>query len=171
MKALNEVQPADKYFTKEALESAKSQNALSSSRLFYLPHWLFLRLARNGHGDHKEKRVRQMLRRGEKFPDIPYLWLDNIIQHTREYERNKSETKCIVVAHEGRHRTRAIAAMGIEMIPVVINTTASMNINWFNGDTKRPKYVLSQDGNTKWYFNYVFREKWNEDTYPPFKDD
>lgn len=147
----------DQYFDPSFLQSAKAVNKRNKSKLIYMHVDDFLALARKGHGDHKEERVASMLEEGMLFPDLPYLWVDIVATIDREYVRRVKKGYCQVIAHEGRHRTRAMKALGFTHVPVVIHTTNALNLQW-HATKERPKWVKSEDGYMKYIFTEIFPE-------------
>ncbi len=145
------------YFDKVALAQAASSNALKRSRLVYMHPDDFLGLARTGHGDHKEDRVQDMIKSGDVFPDIPYLWIDTVRKDNKHFKVKYEKDICQVIAHEGRHRTRALKKAGFTEIPVIIYSTNSLNIQWF-ANKERPKKVRTEDGYLDYDFADVFKE-------------
>jgi hypothetical protein len=94
---------------KEAQAHFKSAEALFESQtldalevLIEMPIDTFLLLAKKGHSDKKEARVKGLLDKGEKFNSLPYFRLSGIK----------------IIGHEGRHRARALKALGYYSMPV-----------------------------------------------------
>ncbi len=152
------------YFDPVFFAQMSAQNKLSRSRIIYMHPDDFLALAREGHGDKKESRVENFLEQGKRFPDMPYLWIDTVRKDTKEFKVNYTEDFCQVIAHEGRHRTRALKSLGYSAVPVVINSTSSLGVFWFNSNS-RPTSVKSEDGYQTFKFADVFDE-----TYCPVLD-
>jgi len=160
MKSLEKKSVRD-FFDKEFFNSMLQQNVHSRSKIIYLHPKDFLALARRGHGDKKEKRVDKYLSEGNRFPDLPYLWIDTIRKDTKDFDVIFTPNKCKVIAHEGRHRVRALHKLGFTAVPVVINSTASLDLCWA-AFSHRPKTVVSEDG----YKNFDFAEIFDETFYP-----
>ena len=155
---LTTVKPhVDTYFDESALNSAKAINAENKSKLIYMKPEHFLQLARTGHGDYKEERVETFLKEGAKFPDIPYLWLDIVTKTNKQFRRIIEKSILKVIAHEGRHRNRALQARGYTKIPVIIHTTDAAAIYW-NKTKDRPDWVKTQDEYKRFKFSVVFPE-------------
>ncbi len=145
------------YFDPIAIAQANSINPARRSRLVFMHPDDFLGLARTGHGDHKEERVRDFVKSGERFPDIPYLWIDTIRKDNKKFKVKYEEDICQVIAHEGRHRTRMLRELGFYSVPVIIHSTNDLDIRWFANDD-RPTTVRTEDGYLEYKFADVFKE-------------
>jgi len=64
---------------------------------------------------YKAEQIQSMLKKGEKFSSLPYLYVDV-----------DSSGNAKVTGHEGRHRARALADLGYTHIPVELRS----NIRW-----------------------------------------
>lgn len=153
-----------KYFDAEFFNRMSAINVNNKYKIIYMHPDDFLALALKGGGEKKTKRVEKYLKDGMRFPDLPYLWLDTVRKDTKEFEVNYTENTCIVIGHEGRHRTRALKKLGYNAIPVIIYSTNSLGIFWHK-NKQRPKFVKTQDGYRVFDFEKVFDE-----TYKPFWD-
>ena len=145
------------YFDPVAIAQAKAINPAKRSRLVFMHPDDFLGLARTGHGDHKEERVREFVKSGERFPDIPYLWIDTIRKDNKKFKVKYEEDICQIIAHEGRHRTRMLKELGFSSVPVIIHSTNDLDIRWFANDD-RPTTVRTEDGYLEYKFADVFKE-------------
>lgn len=133
---------ADPYFSDKALEAAYRQNPMSRETVIYLTPEQFLKLAKPGHDDIKEQRVKALLDKGEKFNDVPLLGPEtnkngDLVIENGEY-------------HEGRHRVRALKDIGATKIPVRILSRENGDgpaYRW--GQTeRRPKKLTGYNGYT-----------------------
>lgn len=145
------------YFDPVFVAQMSSQNIKNRSRIIYMHPDDFLALARKGHGNKKETRVDSFLKKEEVFPDMPYLWIDTVRKDTKEFKVNYTKNMCQIIGHEGRHRTRALKALGYTAIPVVVHSTSSLGIYWF-ANKNRPKQVRAEDGYKVYEFKDVFDE-------------
>lgn len=148
-----------KYFDAEFFNRMAAINVNNRHRIIYMHPDDFLALALKGGGEKKTKRVADFLEQSMRFPDLPYLWIDTVRKDTKEFEVNYTENTCIIIAHEGRHRTRALKKLGYNAIPVVIHSTSSLDIKWFR-DKVRPEFVKAQDGYRTFDFAKVFDENY-----------
>ncbi|MFA6159389.1 MAG: hypothetical protein WC763_07225, partial [Candidatus Paceibacterota bacterium] len=96
---------ATSFFNQEDLRTLANASPLSRSLLINMPIDDFLAMARPGRDDTKSERVSRMIRDGEKFsiPHISFVNNGNVVK---------------VDGHEGRHRARALKALGYTNIPV-----------------------------------------------------
>jgi hypothetical protein len=88
------------------------------NKLVQMPIDQFLKLAeRDAPGSRldKEQRVQDIINKSEKFSEVPYLYI--------EIDANGNAK---VTGHEGRHRARALKALGYDTIPVELRS----NIRW-----------------------------------------
>jgi hypothetical protein len=92
----------------------------------------FLTLALPGQSEEKEAGIMAMLAQGTKFNSIPTL-LVTMDKKNRVY----------VEGHEGRHRMRALRDLGVQNVPVLIETR---KMTWYPGDSFR---VYDQAGRGK----------------------
>lgn len=146
------------YFDPVFFAQASSINKLKRSKLVYMHPDDFLGLARTGHGDYKEERVHDFIKSGERFPDMPYLWIDTVRKDNKKFKVKYEDDICQVIAHEGRHRTRALKELGFTLIPVIIHSTNDLDIKWYATD-ERPTTVRTEDGYLEFIFKDVFKEE------------
>jgi hypothetical protein len=113
------------YFSPAALaEAEKVSKALKSKDvLVYLTPAEFLAMAKPGHSAQKAQNVANVLREGLRFDDVPHLNVG--------YDATSGVAR--VTGHEGRHRAKALQALGVERLPVLLRT----QIRW--SDQTRPK--------------------------------
>ena len=129
-------------FNQEQIDAASQTKWKSREKLVDMPIADFLRLAAQGESEFKRKRVQEVLDRGDKFSDLPYLLV-------------KTEGGNVVVmgqgeSHEGRHRARALQKLGYTTIPVVIKG----DIRWseqtdsklFDYKAQWPNKLVGQSG-------------------------
>lgn len=148
----------DEYFEPDVIENAKAANIMSRERLIYMLPDDFLALARTGRGKEKTERVRDMVAEGQRFPDLPYLWIDTVRKVNQDFDRRITKDECQIIGHEGRHRTRALKALGYTRVPVIIKSTNDLGIQWHKSK-KRPKLVKTEDGYNRYHFTDVFDEE------------
>jgi hypothetical protein len=100
------------YFDREALEDAEDAARAYKSReaVVFLTPAEFLGLARSGTDEQKERTVLNVLAQGHKFNSVPFLRFDHV----------EGSKQAVVTGHEGRHRVRALQALGVRQIPVVL---------------------------------------------------
>lgn len=91
-----------------------SDNPLSRTTVVYMSPDDYLKVAKAGFEQGKADRVTTVLQRGEKFRETPML------QFVHDGKGN-----AYVVGHEGRHRTRAMKALGVQQMPVVLHSMES----------------------------------------------
>lgn len=141
----NDTHPADKYFDKKALENARNQNDQSRERLVYMKPQDFLDVAMSGTDKTKQDRVTNMVANNERFSDIPSLGFTH-----------DGEGTAVVTSHEGRHRARALMAMGIDKMPVIMRHVYDQNgqaLRWGSLDKENfkdtyPKKLYAQVGDS-----------------------
>lgn len=140
----SKIHPADQYFSEKALESARRDNGFSRDRLVYMRVEDFLALARNGFDAAKERTVSLLLRDNIPLESIPYLKVDNDTKKGEEVGTSQSAKNWQVVGHEGRHRARALRALGVKEVPVVI---CHSTMRW-EKSKNRPKYIWAEKPKT-----------------------
>lgn len=91
-----------------------SDNPLSRTTLVYMSPDDYLKVAQAGFSQGKTDRVAAVLERGEKFRETPML------QFAHDGNGN-----AYVVGHEGRHRARAMKALGVQQMPVLLHSMES----------------------------------------------
>ena len=143
-KVKGSVHEADQYFDEARLVKARSQSDLSRERLVYMKIDDFLALARGGFDKAKERTVSLLLRDKIPLDSIPYLKVENAPEDDEEVKMDNSAKSWQVDGHEGRHRARALHALGIKEIPVVI---IHATMRWGKSKT-RPKYVWAEKPKT-----------------------
>jgi len=131
-------------FKQEAIDKLSDVEYKSRSKLIDMPIDTFLSLAKEGRYKSKEEGVKEILSRGDKFSNVPYL-LYNIDPE------NNSLAK--VTGHEGRHRARALKDMGYETIPVEfrgdIRWSEQRDPNKFDYKEAWPKKLEAEDSSYK----------------------
>lgn len=129
-----------KFFSDDAIRKAKEETGYKSrSILIELTPQEFLRLASSGVSGDKTSVVEGVLNSGGQFSSVPRLTIDKGGR---------------VVGHEGRHRSRALAAAGVDKIPVLLE---SSNIRWseqakpgsFDYLEDIPTKILPEDGGAR----------------------
>ncbi len=130
------------YFAPEALDRVEkmSKANLSRSVLVYLTPAEFLAMAEPGYEAQKTQGVANALRAGTLFEDVPFLVV----------ESDRTSGVARTTGHEGRHRIRALQALGVERIPVLLWT----GIRWseqtypdtFDYIQVLPRILISEDG-------------------------
>jgi hypothetical protein len=108
-KKVHEGFDGDEYFDAEQIRQAERQNHKSRSILIWMAPEEFLEVAQDGFDDHKMSGVTDLVQNGVKFNSVPLLSFD----HT-------GEGIATVVGHEGRHRARALAKLGVRKMPVLL---------------------------------------------------
>lgn len=98
------------YFRPEAIAKGKNQVLDSRTILIYLSPADFLSVAMSGHADHKAGTVQSLIEGGTLFDDLPLL---NFV--------HDGEGTARVTGHEGRHRARALQALGVTRMPVLLS--------------------------------------------------
>lgn len=136
----NKTRAVDQYFEDEALVWARKDNGMSRERLVYMDPDDFLALAKHGHDPAKERTVALCLRDKIPLSSIPYLMVDNQPEDDEEVGMSQSAKNWLVTGHEGRHRARALRAIGMKEIPVIIKHST---MRWAQSKN-RPKYVWAQ---------------------------
>jgi len=96
---------ADDFFNLEGLCEVKFK---SREKLISMRIQDFLALAEDGYDPEKAEFVESLMRSDERFTDVPCLLVD----HNGDIAK--------ITGHEGRHRARALAALGHEYMPVVL---------------------------------------------------
>ena len=100
----------------------------SRETLVYMSPADFLSMAEKGYLDSKTKNVASLVKQGTKFNSIPFL----------QFEHN-GKGLARVIGHEGRHRARALQAIGVKQMPVVLLSSASIEgkaIRWGSQDNE-----------------------------------
>lgn len=128
----------ESYFSEEALDNARNQNFKSREKMITMSIDDYLSMAKklDSPDPYKSSGVKELLSKGTKFSDVPFLQVD----------RNGK-----VTGHEGRHRALALKDLGVKEIPVKL---ISENIRWGNqaeGSFDRvdfPKTMRGEDGNS-----------------------
>ncbi len=137
----------DRFFADSAIRKLKRacSNPRSHTTLVRLTPQEFLRMAKPappGGAKDKIKPVRECLRLGKKFDELPYL---KII--------NNGDGSALVVGHEGRHRCMALMERGIDFVTVEIiclEGGAGETICWGLTDAKAfPVVLRGQEGNVR----------------------
>lgn len=119
------------------------ERKLSRSKLINMPISDFLKMARAGSADYKEERVAAMISQGKKF-SIPSLQFSNHGKIAR------------IEGHEGRHRAKALQALGYTHMPVEFLSSGGPggSIRWGRQRDKKsidyikvwPEKLVSEDG-------------------------
>lgn len=121
-----------RYFTHEALAYALAEaEGLSRTAIVAMAPHDFLCLAAPGHSEYSAKAVRSALETTGAFWDVPYLVL----------EENGDIAQ--VISHEGRHRARALAALGVREMPVRIHARW---LRWQETPEDAPRWLIPEKG-------------------------
>jgi muramidase (phage lysozyme) len=108
---------ASELFEPESIEQAKDVGFKSKYKLINMPIADFLKLAeKTSESEAKRSRVENILEKGEKLRELPYLYM---------YTKG-DDTQQLVEGHEGRHRAMALARRGYTHMPVQIRS----DIRW-----------------------------------------
>lgn len=110
----------DKYFSSEALESAKNPPPYNPNvrrpglnpeydKVIHMHPEHFLSVARKGTDPDKAKTVDSLINSNTKFSDLPEL-----------HFTHSGNGDARVTGHEGRHRARALLDKGITNMPVIL---------------------------------------------------
>ena len=108
--------PVENWF--EGVEKAAVTQYKGKNKLVQMPIDTFLKLAKQDTpGDRRDKvaRVEKIIDENGKFSSVPYLYIEI-----------DSKGNAITTGHEGRHRARALKALGYSTIPVELRS----NIRW-----------------------------------------
>lgn len=118
----------DQYFSGPEVEDAwaEAQQPASRSTIVRLSPSDFLSLAEPGDDPEKDRRVGQILKEGKTFRSLPYLLVNDLGK---------------VIGHEGRHRMRALAQLGVTSIPVILRSTV---VRWGQDQRQAPKMLIAQ---------------------------
>jgi hypothetical protein len=134
----------DRYFDLQTSDVAETRNRKSRVTLTYMSPADFLKMAEAGTDAYKTERVAAYLQQGEKFSSLPFLSF---------VHDGKGHAK--VTAHEGRHRARALQALGVQQMPVLLRslgTERGQSIRWGSQDDEfdrvevMPTVLHGQDG-------------------------
>lgn len=137
----------DQFFDQQALISAKNQNEYSREKLVYLSPDEYLKLAQTlsrGPDASKQKRVSEVLSKGEKFRDVPFLSFDILPDNTAQ-----------VVGHEGRHRALELKRLGVSKMPVRLISReggGGGSIRWGQFTGKYPETIVSESKDYTGFF-------------------
>jgi hypothetical protein len=105
--------PVENWF--EGVEGAAVTQYKGKNKLVEMPIDTFLKLAeRDTPGDRQDKvaRVKKIIDENGKFSAVPYLYIET-----------DSKGNAKVTGHEGRHRARALKALGYNTIPVELRSS------------------------------------------------
>lgn len=103
-------QDAAHLFNQQQVDSKRIPDWKSREKMICMPIDDFLSMAKPGHQPEKLSRIEAAIERGNPLSDIPFLIA---------YAKDESDA-VFVVGHEGRHRAKALKAMGLETMPVII---------------------------------------------------
>lgn len=126
------------YFSRDALADAEAEaDGRSRAAVFWMSPEVFLQAALSGHDPGKERNVADLIKLGTRFSSIPFLGVVNLGDRTAR-----------VHAHEGRHRMRALQALGIQEVPVLIKVyDGEHGFRWsVPDDTVRPHWLRPEGG-------------------------
>lgn len=127
----NPMVPQHDFFDPAAVREAANQNSKSRELLIYMPIKMFLDLAAVERIDEdKQRNVDELVASGTRFDSIPFLMIGRA-------ENGVAKVR----GHEGRHRARALAKIGITVMPAKL---ISDNIRWGSQDG-RNKHDFIQD--------------------------
>ena len=137
------------YFTASALRQALDESgSRSRTTIVAMSPGDVLALALHGPEPDKAARVHSVLTESGQFSDVPYLGFDNNGDGTGR-----------VVAHEGRHRSRALRERGVALMPVRLISREGGNgpaIRWSVHPAGQPidgmpwpKTLISEDGKAR----------------------
>ena len=111
-------------FNQKEIDKERTPAYKGRSKLIEMPIDDFLGLAEEGFASYKEKDIKELVSKGEKFSSLPFLMID---------ENGNVE------GHEGRHRARALKEAGYKTMPVLLR---SSNIRWSEqSDPSRFDYI------------------------------
>ncbi len=122
----------DAYF--DLQDIAEIHNHKSRATLVYMSPVDFIAMAEVGHDTTKEAGIASLLQKGVKFSSTPML---QFVHNGKGLAR--------VVGHEGRHRARALQAIGIKEMPVVLRSLATLEgpaIRWGSQDNKYDRIAV-----------------------------
>lgn len=125
-----------RYFTRDALAQVQDEaSGRSRAAVVAMAPDLFLRLAERGYDPDKTARVAGVLAESGAFNSVPFLRF------------NKQDAMAIrVIGHEGRHRARALAALGVQYMPVRVVLDDSVRVRWSVNPHEVPAWVATEDG-------------------------
>lgn len=119
------------YFSDEAIQGALADaNYRSRRTVALISPKDFLALAEPGRSEDKEAGVRELIATGTRFSSLPLITFDN-----------NGDGTGTVTGHEGRHRSRALIARGVTLMPVVLNSAEQGRgpaIRWGMGPETHP---------------------------------
>jgi hypothetical protein len=121
----------NKYFKLDDLAEVK--NAKSRQTLVYMSPDDFLLMAKQGLSADKSALVYKLVHEHTVFDSTPYL---SFVHDGKGMAQ--------VIGHEGRHRARALKAIGVKQIPVVLNSVAGKGqaIRWGSQDNAMDKVAV-----------------------------
>lgn len=105
---------------------AEARNPRSRYTICYMSPADFISVAEPGFDREKAERVQQFLNNAEPFPALPFIGIDETGR---------------VIAHEGRHRTRALHTLGVQQMPVVVRSSI---VRWGEDQSHLPQQMLPQ---------------------------
>lgn len=121
-----------RYFTREALATAVAESGWRSrTALVAMAPETFLALAYAGYMPEKAANVDAALQTTGAFWDVPYLMV----------EENGDSAQ--VTGHEGRHRARALQALGVREMPVRIHARW---LRWQETPEDAPRWLIPEKG-------------------------
>ena len=136
------------YFDNDAIGRAAAQSDGSREILTKMPISDFLTAAESAAPvPTKTSNINNLLASGQKFYSVPFL-----------YVRNDGDGVGTVVGHEGRHRAKALSALGLKDIPVLIVSQGGRgpSIRWgrqndpsdrdYVDPSQRPRVLIGEDG-------------------------
>jgi len=122
------------FFTESSLEEGLRQSPKSRSLLVLMSPDEFLSLASHCLDFEKQERVQSVLGRGERFHTLPTLLCKTLANGDLK-----------VFDHNGRHRVRALKALGITEVPVILVSEEGGYPCYRWGDTfRRPSKIFSE---------------------------
>ena len=137
---VGEEQAVEKLFDQKVIKDKSTTGFKSRSKLISMSIDDFLLLAEEGQSEDKADGIQELIQNGTKFSDVPYLLIN-----TDDINNPK------VIGHEGRHRARALKALGYKTIPVDFRATSirwseQNNPNKFDYKDSWPTTLISQNG-------------------------
>lgn len=121
-----------RYFTREALATAVAESGWRSrTALVAMAPETFLALAYSGYMPEKAANVDAALRTTGAFWDVPYLMVE------------EDGDRAQVTGHEGRHRARALQALGVREMPVRIHARW---LRWQETPEDAPRWLIPEKG-------------------------
>lgn len=154
MKHLIRYHEGEFFFKDSVLKEAKNQTPSSRKVLVSMRPEDFLKLAYPGSSIEKMENTIELLSGGIKYSELPYLRCFTTKEGNLQVIKNG-------MAHEGRHRMRALFNLGVTSVPVLLTSergeetedtekgkgTGGGPVYRWGETPKRPKLLIGHNGN------------------------